>query len=109
MYVCMWVGVDQMLTFNCFSILLFCNVCVSVAQLAGSNSSSKDYTQILDSQLGFAGVGASSVSTEPTGHTHITNNFSHEIWICLTHLPEGRGMKRRGREEEEKKIKANYI
>jgi len=88
----MWVGVDQKLTFNC-PPAFFSAMCVSVAQLGESSCflpSSEDYTQILEIQLSFSGLGASPLSTEPTCHKHITNNLSHLIWICLTHTPTRR-------------------
>lgn len=83
----MWVGVDQRLTFNCFSILLFCDECVSGAQLAGSSSflsSSEDYTQILEIPLSLSGLGASSfpLVTPTLQKTSPTKSGSARHNIC---------------------------
>lgn len=93
----MWVGVDQRLTFNCISILLFCNVCVSGAQLAGSSSSlssSEDYTQILEIQLRLSGLGASSFPLNPlVTPTLLKTSPTKSGSASHIHLPEGRRMK----------------
>lgn len=58
----------------------------------------------------FSGLVASMISTEHTCQPHITDNVSHWIWICLTHICTGRRNKKESVGEEDKKeIQANYL